>query len=409
MPSTTAPALTALIVDDMRAVRQMLRGMLRQLGVTTVLEAGNGSEALALLDGAGVSVDLLFCDLSMPGMDGVETLRRLAAQQSGSALVLLSAQDPKLVRTVAEMARQQGLHVLGTLGKPFSLAQVAALLRRRIDAPPTAAPDEPLPVSLDELDAALSELAIEVHYLPTVRFADRAFVGVEALARLRHPQRGLLLPAAFVGLAERSGRIGALTERVAELALRQAGAWRSAGLRLEMAINLSAASLQCLDLPEWLAATADREQLPHERITLELTESLIADSAAQLDILSRLRLRHFKLSIDDFGTGHSGLETLRRLPFTEFKIDQSFVRDAPDDPDRRAILESSIRLGRSLHLQVVAEGVETREEWELLSALGCELAQGYFIAAPLVAEQVAVFAGAWARGFSGSAPAPTAR
>lgn len=386
--------LAALVADDVPVIRQALCAILRQNGVAQVHEAANGAEALALIETQ--AVDVIFCDLSMPQIDGVEFLRKLPARHNGTALVLLSGEDEKVLRLVGDVARKRGLNLLGTLTKPITAVKVRRLLGQLHSAKEQQ--QRPLPAPLltaEALDQALAQGHIEVHYLPTVRISDRVPVGVEALSRWRHPERGLLEPELFIPLAESSGRIHALTLYVARRALAQAGIWRKNGLSLEMAINISAAGTEGLNLPEAMtAAAADSGQAP-ETITLELTETEVAASAEMLDIVSRLRLKGFKLAIDDFGTGRSSLVQLRQLPFTELKIDRSFVHNAMHDPELRVILESSLDLARRLRMHVVAEGVETRADWELLAELRCDAAQGYWISPPIPDAEIPDWAKRW--------------
>jgi EAL domain-containing protein (putative c-di-GMP-specific phosphodiesterase class I)/CheY-like chemotaxis protein len=390
--------LTAMLIDDSRSIREVLAAMLQNQGVGRVLQAEDGVSAFQALEASERPVDLLFCDLAMPGVDGVETLRGLATRRVEAGIVLLSGLDPKLMATVADMAEQLGLRVLGTLRKPFSEAQIAAMLDRywRMRQPSRRRPS--LMLTLEELDEALDDNRIDVYYQPKIRLNDGALAGVEALARMHHPAYGVIEPDAFIPLAEGSSqRITRLTLSVLKQAIGQAGAWRRQGLDLGMAINMSTLAIRRLDLPDIVCDLAAQARVPHDTITLELTESQVMGSAEILHIVSRFRLRDFRLAIDDYGTGHSSLQRLKRLPFTELKIDRSFVHGAAGDADLRSILESSIDLGRRLRMDVVAEGVETWADWHLLEGMGCDSAQGYVAARPVAAAGIPLFAQRWAQ------------
>jgi EAL domain-containing protein (putative c-di-GMP-specific phosphodiesterase class I) len=354
-----------------------------------VLQAEDGVSAFQVLEASERPVDLLFCDLAMPGVDGVETLRGLATRHIEAGVVLLSGLDPKLMATVADMAEQLGLRMLGVLRKPFSEAQIAAMIDRywRMRQPPRRRPS--LMVTLEELDEAMDEQRIDVYYQPKIRLSDGVLSGVEALARMHHPAYGVIDPDAFIPLAEESSsRITRLTLSVLRQAIAQAGEWRRKGLDLGMSINMSALAIRRLDLPDIVSDLAAQAGVPNDSITLELTESQVMQSAEILHIVSRFRLRDFKLAIDDYGTGHSSLQRLQRLPFTELKIDRSFVHGASSDADMRSILETSIDLGRRLRMEVVAEGVEN---------MGCDVAQGYVAARPIAAPGIPLFAQRWAQ------------
>ncbi|HVT34085.1 MAG TPA: EAL domain-containing response regulator [Nevskiaceae bacterium] len=390
-------SLTALVVDDAKSIRQVLSAMLTDLGVGNVLEAEDGVSAFKVMEQSDKPIDLLFCDLMMPGVDGVETLRGLAARRSDAGVVLLSGMDPKLLMTVADMGEQLGLRVLGSMAKPFTQQQIKGALESYMRKHRSARA-MPMMVTADELDDALRHGRIDVYYQPKVRLDTGKLSGVEALARMHHPVYGVIEPDSFIPLAEASTeRITQLTMLVLDKAIAQAGIWRAQGLDLGMAINMSTLAIRRLDLPDFVADCARHAQVPHDKITLELTESQVAGGAEILHIVSRFRLRDFKLSIDDYGTGHSGLSRLRRLPFTELKIDRCFVNGAASDGDMRSILETSIDLGRRLRMDVVAEGVETWDDWHLLEGLGCDMAQGYVAARPIPAAGVPVWAQRWSQ------------
>jgi EAL domain-containing protein (putative c-di-GMP-specific phosphodiesterase class I)/AmiR/NasT family two-component response regulator len=390
--------LTAMLIDDSRTIREMLAAMLVNQGVGRVLQAEDGVSAFQVLEASERPVDLLFCDLAMPGVDGVETLRGLATRHIEAGVVLLSGLDPKLMATVADMAEQLGLRMLGVLRKPFSEAQIAAMIDRywRMRQPPRRRPS--LMVTLEELDEAMDEQRIDVYYQPKIRLSDGVLSGVEALARMHHPAYGVIDPDAFIPLAEESSsRITRLTLSVLRQAIAQAGEWRRKGLDLGMSINMSALAIRRLDLPDIVSDLAAQAGVPNDSITLELTESQVMQSAEILHIVSRFRLRDFKLAIDDYGTGHSSLQRLQRLPFTELKIDRSFVHGASSDADMRSILETSIDLGRRLRMEVVAEGVENWSDWHLLEGMGCDVAQGYVAARTIAAPGIPLFAQRWAQ------------
>jgi EAL domain-containing protein (putative c-di-GMP-specific phosphodiesterase class I) len=183
---------------------------------------------------------------------------------------------------------------------------------------------------------------------------------------------------------------------VLEDGLYHAARWREMGLRLCVSVNVSMENLADLDFPDQVSRSIVASEVPPETLVLEITESrLTRDALASLDIVTRLRLKHVGLSIDDFGTGNSSLAQLRDLPFDELKIDQGFVRGAAQDPAKRAIVEANLRLGRQLGLRTVAEGVETRADWDLLRALGCEVAQGWFMAKAIPGAEIPAWIRAW--------------
>ena len=242
---------------------------------------------------------------------------------------------------------------------------------------------------LGELRAAIGNGELVLHYQPKVDVGTQRVLGVEALVRWQHPVHGLLAPTEFVPLAERTGAIGDLTRWVLDNALAQARAWRDAGQDLTMAVNLAAPNIADATLPDAVAALLERHGVPGDRLECEISEhTVMADPRRAMAILERLRGLGVKLSLDDFGTGHSSLSYLKRLPLDEVKIDRSFVMGMTVDDNDAAIVRTTIDLARNLGLDVVAEGVESQEILNDLSALSCDVAQGFFLSRPLPAADL---------------------
>ncbi len=226
-----------------------------------------------------------------------------------------------------------------------------------------------------------------LHFQPKVRVSDGRVVGMEALVRWAHPERGLLLPDAFIPLVEKTVLLRPLTMHVLDEALCQWREWANQGRRLDVAVNLSPRSLLDAQLPEQVAEVLDRWGVPPDFLTLELTESfLMAESARSTGVMERLSDFGITLAIDDFGTGYSSLSHLKRLPIREIKIDRSFVMHMRDDSNDLMIVRATVDLGRNLGMRVVAEGVEDEETWRRLAEIGCDEAQGYLWSGPLPAH-----------------------
>lgn len=388
-------SLSVLIADDSRSIRDLLAAILQAQGVERIHQAADGESAIKILETSELPIDLMFCDLLMPGTDGVETMRRIGASRISPAIALISGYDPKLLNTVSDMAVELGLRVVGTLGKPFNEQDIKAILKDMLLTHRVHRPRNGLSITIDELDEAIRHERVEVLYQPKVRLSDGTLKGVEALVRLQHPSLGLLDPDLFIPLAEKSGRITTLTMLMLRKAIEQAGQWRREGLELSVAINMSIAAMRRLDLPEIITDIASKAGVPNECIVLEITESQVESGPELLHIISRFRLRGFHLSIDDYGTGQSGLQRLKRLPFTELKLDKAFVSGAWHDNDMRSILETSIELGHRLRMEVIAEGIETWQDWKLLKSMGCDLAQGYLVSKPLAGASLKPWAEKW--------------
>jgi len=253
----------------------------------------------------------------------------------------------------------------------------------------SAAEDEHRPnrlALLGELRTAIEHNQLLLHYQPKLDLRDGRLVGVEALVRWQHPQRGFLPPGEFIALAEQTGLIYPLSRWVLETALKQHQAWQAIGLDVPVAVNLSRRALHDPELPEMVSQLLDRWEVAPSGLVLEITESgLMADPVRAGENVSRLRAQGVRMSIDDFGTGYSSLASLQDLSVDELKIDQSFVQTMGTDPSARVIVRVIIDLADALKLRVVAEGVEDRATWDVLVGLGCEVAQGYFLSRPLTA------------------------
>ncbi|MEM9037433.1 MAG: EAL domain-containing protein [Actinomycetota bacterium] len=242
---------------------------------------------------------------------------------------------------------------------------------------------------LADLRAAIRRRAIAVHYQPKVDLATGKVLSVEALARWHDPDRGTVRPDEFIGLAENSGLIGPLTDHILDTVLGDVAYWRSLGLHLDAAVNVSAQSLADETLPELLAERLRERDVPASALTVEITETAMMHDVDRAALtVGEVGKMGVGVSIDDFGTGFSSLVSLRRLPITELKIDRSFVADMLTDDSDLAIVRSTIDLGHALGLQVVAEGVETEEIMAALAELGCHVAQGFGIARPMAASEL---------------------
>jgi EAL domain-containing protein (putative c-di-GMP-specific phosphodiesterase class I) len=286
-----------------------------------------------------------------------------------------------VVEAARRIAIERGLQVTAALTKPIRVADLTRTLKeiKREDAWLNAAG---LLTALDRNELALV-------YQPKVWLESGEIGGVEALIRWQHPLRGTIPPLEFIPFAESSAVIDQMTHWVMRVACAQLGAWDTAGVMLDIAINVSARSLHEPRLADLLDSHCRAAGIAPARVTLELTETAAMQDAVQMmDVLTRLRLKGFKLAIDDFGTGYSSLVQLHRLPFSEIKIDRTFVADCTRSDESRSIVRVVIDLARALGMRSVAEGVESADALDLLRSLGCDEAQGYFISRPIAAADM---------------------
>lgn len=376
-----------LVIDDEPIALKILVHQLRELGYPEVRAHASARDAIAAIETARDDFRLVFCDLQMPGIDGVEFVRLLAKIGYEGGLVLVSGEDERILLSAVRLGVAHQLDVLGALHKPVTLEQLQRLLESNLlRSGASVANRRKKGYDASELSRAITGGELVNYYQPKIELRERRVVGVEALVRWQHPHDGMVFPDQFVDLAEENGLIEDLTRCVLAGALEQARRWRDHGIDIHVAVNVSMENLQALDFPEFVAEEANRWGIAMSRLVLEVTESrLTKDARAPLDILTRLRLKRVGISIDDFGTGHSSLAQLRDLPFDELKVDRGFVHGAHQDSALQAILLGSLGMARQLGIRTVGEGVEDREDLEFLRIQGCNMAQGYYIARPMPA------------------------
>ena len=388
-------AIKILILDDESFMQKLLAHMLTGLGFSSVATCDNGFSALQKIDDLQNRPDLILLDLNMPDMDGVEFVRKLVEHHYTGSLVLVSGENERVLQMAEKLVQAHHITVLGHLVKPVALVELAGVMDKW--RPPEKLHSAKKKYSAEQLRAAIDNDELVNHYQPKVRAATGDVVGVETLVRWCHPVDGMVFPDQFIDLAETSGLIDELTRKVLTSALKQARAWQMAGLHLRVAVNVSMDNLSSVAFADFVAEQATAAGVAPQDVILELTESrLMLDQRAPLEILTRLRLKRFHLSIDDFGTGHSSLTQLRDISFDELKIDRSFVHGAWRDESARSMYYVSLALGEQFGMQVVAEGVEDRDDWDLVQQTGCDLAQGYFIARPMPAQALPDWIQSWA-------------
>jgi EAL domain-containing protein (putative c-di-GMP-specific phosphodiesterase class I)/CheY-like chemotaxis protein len=391
-------ALSVMVVEDHGFQRRMALRLLAELGVTDVHQAADGAGALGQLDDLERVPDVVLVDLDMPGMDGIEFIGHVAQRRLARAVVVASALDPALLNTVQTMARAYGLRVLGSVEKPLTLDKLAAALQDYTHGPHDDADDEPIEISASSIREALAAGEIVPRYQPQVEFGNGRVVGVEALARWVRGDGHVVPPSHFIGLLEREGLLEALTDHMLTHACRDKRRWDEQGLRLTLSVNVSPTSLTLNSAADRYQRLVEAEGVDPGDVILEITESsVMADAARGLGVMARLRLKGFGLSIDDFGTGWSSLAQLSQVPFTELKIDQGFVTGAHRQPRKRAVVEASLDLARKLDLKVVAEGVESLDDWQMLADLGCGIAQGSLVSLPVPGARLPEVVAHWRR------------
>lgn len=377
--------ISILVLEDEPFQRLLAMAALEKLGLKNIHGACEGSEALAILQDCG-GVDIVLCDLRMAGMDGLAFLRHASQRGLARAVVLSSAVEPVLRQATTSMIRCLGLEFLGDLGKPFEISRASQLLRAfepEQDLPPGTPEVIEIP-SLNDLLDGFERGEFEAWFQPKFDMRSGALQGAELLARWRHPEYGILSPAHFLPQVESNGLIDRLFWQLFEQGLALQRDLAEVGQRIELAFNIQPSQLSDREMVERIARRLQESDLPADGLIFEVTETgLLRAPAASLENLVRLRLMGCGLAMDDFGAGYSSLDRLCELPFSQIKLDGSFVRKLQSHPRCAAVVSSAVALADSMDISLVVEGVETSQQMEQLVGLGCSLVQGFLFARPM--------------------------
>ncbi len=375
-----------LVIDDDRVVCELVSALAIAIG----LSCDTAGDPGAFQEKVTPETSLILLDLMMPGMDGIEVLRLLGERKCKARILLMSGMDKRVLETAEKLAQSLGLAVVGHLQKPFSPLELKEVLESitAMETPESVKEIPSVAVSDEQIRAAVTKSEFLNYYQPQIDLRTGEVMGVEALARWRHPERGMLLPDSFLERLDALGLMDDLCWKTAEIALAEVKDFRRrSGEPLRVSINATMLSLSNLDFPDALLNLANKYGFPAGRIAVEITESrLLSQLSRTLDVLTRLRMKSFQLSIDDFGSGFAMMQQLQNVPATELKIDKSIVEKMHRNTSDRVMVEKIIEMGHELKMKVVAEGVITREQYEMLRAKGCDGAQGYWFSHPLSAD-----------------------
>lgn len=372
-----------LVVDDSKVQSNHVIDMCRRQGITHIQSAENGQVALERL--SAERFDLVFVDLEMPVMDGVELVRQIAERKLAGAVIILSSKDPSLILSIGTMAESDGLSVVGTFQKPMKEEDLVISLNRMtkdfVKVTEKIVNEE---LTKADLLNAMANNHISLHYQPKLTVKGLLLKGVEALSRWTHPELGMISPVHFIDAAERFGLISQLTEYLFKLALIEKRQWQDHGLNFHLAFNLSPLSLSDEQLANKIEQHVLDNNIAPKDIVLEITENALSGEVSKaIQTLATLRLKGFNIAIDDYGTGFANAQQLSRVPATELKLDRILVDNVSTNTHQQAILKSTVALSKDLKLITVAEGVEYFEDYKFLHQLDVDLVQGYYFAKPM--------------------------
>jgi len=342
-----------------------------------------------------LQIDIIFLDLNMPGKDGIEIIRELADMEYPGHVILMSGFDDSVLSTAGELAAEFGLKILPSIHKPFTIETVFNVLsqfkeqNKNSNKSQIKANNPNTGFSCDNIQRWLENDHVIMHFQPQIEMATNNVIGLEALVRLQDDDGITIYPGDFIPTVEANGLNNLLLSKVVEAVCRDYETHCAFLNYLNISINVSALDLNQLTFPDELYNRIAKSKLKSSQITIEITESKAIDQLRTgLDILARLRLKGFHLSIDDFGTGEAVLGHIRQMPYNELKIDKSFIDHVTSNQRTYSLTKDLINMAQHLGLKIVAEGIEDLDTSNALKDMGCEIAQGYYYAKPMPINQL---------------------
>ena len=383
---------SALIIDDDPTQIAILTAYFTSLQISLVHAASNAAEALSILRKEEFDFDMIVSDLQMPEMDGLEFLRHLGAHKYKGSLVLMSGVDQSLLVHAAKLARMHRLNLIGHIHKPLNKAVLESVFLRQPDSPFADNAEKSLVLTQTDFILGMEKNEIVPFFQPKVDINTGRIVGAEALARWNKPGIGNIRPEVFIELAGKNGWIDELTIHLLKRTLAAIGPFLRVDPKLRFAINLAPTMLDQVSLPDHLKAIIESYDISPDNISFEITEnSALNLDTTTLEVLSRLRIHCFDVAIDDFGTGSSNIQTLRDFPYSELKIDKSFISNVTTNAFSKETVHAAVALAREQGMRIVAEGVEDVQTLEYVQEQGIEHAQGFLFAKALNADDFLAF------------------
>jgi len=383
---------SVLIVDDDPTQIVILNAYFSALNVPQIFSAINSADALHIVEKQSGQLDLIVTDLQMPRMDGLEFMRHLKNFCFSGELAIISGVKNDLLNHAGRLAKMHKLNLIGEISKPLNKDMLDNVFLRAPDAQHAYKAADIRIITQDDFAQALANNEIIPYYQPKIEVQTGKIIGAESLARWVKPWAKNISPEIFIKFAEDNGRIEDLTFYLLDKVLADMPAFLEFDPIQKIAINLAPEMIGNIALPDQISERMAACNITSENISFEITENSILNLKPEtLEVLSRLRINDFDIAIDDFGTGSSNIQTLRDFPFSELKIDRSFISNATQNSFSRETVNAAISLARELGMKIVAEGVEDLETWDFVEAHGIEHAQGYLMAKAMSASDYCKF------------------
>ena len=394
MSSKSLKWLNVLLVDDSATILKYVSKVLEEnFNITNIHCAPSAAEALQVLRQSN-NINVLFLDLNMPNIDGIQLLAQISELKYTGYVVIMSGISTRIISSVEQLTKKHGLNYIGTLLKPIHESDFQTI----VDKIGTSRKKEQHLESLKtyEIVRAIKNNDIEVFYQPQIELSSRKFVGVEALCRMNHPRLGMVSPDQFINKAEESELIIHITLSVLKKSFSDWKKWHKYGLNIKLSVNASPIALQQEEFADIIFSLLQQYGIPANMLCIEVTESILADDQIQeLMNLNRLNMRGVKIALDDFGKDNSTVDRLQKLPLTYLKLDKSYFENHKESVGQLSIINTSLSLADKLNIKTIAEGIEDSETLSLVTEMGCDFAQGYYIGQPIHAKEVIAWQRHW--------------
>jgi EAL domain-containing protein (putative c-di-GMP-specific phosphodiesterase class I)/FixJ family two-component response regulator len=386
-----------IIVDDDVFTNKVICTQLGKLGFSDLQGFTDPLKALDFLRANIDRIGLIVCDLQMPTLDGIEFVREVAHEGYTGQVILVSGEDPRLLRSAQRLVEAMGLSTLGAIQKPVKLDTLTSIFEKALAVKKVTSSQV---FGVEDVRRAFANNELINYYQPKVDLLTGLVVGAEALIRWAHPEHGVVFPGAFLPALEEGGfddelLMHVLTGTTGVLQLLRDTKTEQPDFKV--AVNLTDVNLADARLPEKLVALVQTYGVATKNLVLEVSENRATGSRTKYNsTLSRLALKGFPLSLDDFGAGKTTMNDLSDIAISEIKFDRDFVHNVHRDSAQKMSLHSCIKMAEALDLITVAEGVEEIEDWEVLKSLGCNVVQGYIIAKPMPIDLLTSWLHQWA-------------
>lgn len=393
-------SINTLVVDDSQSALALMSALLDTLGISPCQCANSGDEALTLIRTAGSPIELIFVDLNMPGMDGMELVRRLSKEGFSGAIVILSELDNKIIQLASDVLLERCTRLVGCINKPVTNDKLSAMLNKYQLMNQQLKQHNKNALSIEQISAAITENRVIPYYQPKVDNKTGNVDSLEILVRISLPNELDAVSAVrFIDTAERHGLIEALTLSILQKVMHDLPAiFEEFGDDCQLSLNISALMLNNDKLPIKLLALLDEHGFSAKNFIIEVTESYAVDNTAQMETLNRLRINGFGLSLDDYGTGYTNIQQLKKLPYTEIKIDRSLIYNIANDKLSQVVAQALFDIFEELQVDVVTEGVELASDLHYLNSLDIPLKlQGFIISKPKMVDSICHWHRSWKR------------